>query len=415
MPANHPHRSPLQRFKPSLLLLTWALGQTVLGQLVLGQAAIANPATPAAPIPTCKAKASPMIPGIAPLQATWDRYRQRFIEEGRIIDRDRPDQHSTSEGQAYALLRSVMINDPKTFDQVLAWSETHLKRPSDRLWSWQWANGQVKDANFASDGDIDAIVALILAGRRWGCPAYLDLARSKLASLWEVGTMAVEVPSLKKTERILLPGSRDAFVKTEGPITGIIWNPSYSSPYAYRLFAQIDPSRDWKSLIDPSYRHLNRALALGSAKLPADWLVWDPQTDRMSPLPATSDLKSHYSFDAIRTWWRISLDAQWFNEPRAKQLLQTSLAFFGPKLQKNEKIAATYSLDGTALVDYEATAHYAMLVSALQVTQPSLAKQIQTRKLTPKNGFWDNDRAYYSNNLAWLSQMPKPNPSWLRP
>ncbi len=356
-----------------------------------------------------------MIPGIAPLQATWDRYRQRFIEEGRVIDRDRPDQHSTSEGQAYALLRSVMINDPKTFASVLAWSETNLKRPTDRLWSWQWAAGQVKDPNFASDGDIDAIVALILAGRRWGCPAYLDLARAKLASLWDVGTMAVAVPALKKTERILLPGAREAFVKADGPSSGIIWNPSYSSPYAYRLFAQIDPSRDWKSLIDPSYRHLNQAIGLGSAKLPADWLIWDPKTDRMRPLPADSGLKSHYSFDAIRTWWRISLDAQWFQEPRAKQFLQTGLGFFAPKIQKNESIVAIYDLNGSPLADYESTAHYAMLVSGLQVIQPALAKQLQTRKLTPKDGFWDGDRAYYSNNLAWLSRMPKPTPTLLRP
>jgi endoglucanase len=407
MLSNLNRRSLLHRFSPIALLLVWAVSQTAIAAPV--------PPTPVNSAPTCAAKASPMIPGIAPLQSTWDRYRQRFIEAGRVIDRDRPDQHSTSEGQAYALLRAVMINDPKTFAQVLAWSETNLKRPTDRLWAWQWAGGQIKDPNFASDGDIDAIVALMFAGRRWGCPAYLDLARTKLASLWEVGTIAVEVPTLKKTERILLPGAREAFVKADGPANGIIWNPSYSSPYAYRLFAQIDPSRDWKSLIDPSYRHLNLALNLGSAKLPADWLIWDPKTDRMQPLPADSGLKSHYSFDAIRTWWRISLDAQWFNEPRAKQFLQTSLPFFASKVQKNEQVFATYSLDGAPLVDYEATAHYAMLASGFQATQPTLAKQIQTRKLTPKDGFWDGDRAYYSNNLVWLSRMPKPTPTWLRP
>jgi endoglucanase len=397
----------LHRFSPIALLLVWAMSQP----------AIAAP-PPASPSPTCAAKSSPMIPGIAPLQATWDRYRQRFIEDGRVIDRERPDQHSTSEGQAYALLRSVMINDPKTFGQVLAWSEANLKRPNDRLWAWQWAGGQIKDANFASDGDIDAIVALILADRRWGCPSYLTLARAKLASLWDVGTLAVTVATNKASERILLPGARDAFVKADGPEAGITWNPSYSSPHAYRLFAQVDPGRDWASLIGPSYRHLNAAFNLSPKRLPADWLIWDPKTDLMRLRPSTAALVSNpslYSFDAIRTWWRLSLDAQWFNEPRAKQLLQTGLSSFTPPLQKNEKIFATYSLDGAALVDYEATAHYAMLASGFQAIQPALAKQIQTRKLTPKDGIWDNDRAYYSNNLVWLSRMPKPTPNLLRP
>jgi endoglucanase len=418
MLSNLNRRSLLHRFSPIALLLVWAMSQpAIAAPLPPVSTPVSTPASP-----TCAAKASPMIPGIAPLQSTWDRYRQRFIENGRVIDRERPDQHSTSEGQAYALLRSVMINDPKTFGQVLAWSEANLKRPTDRLWSWQWAEGQVKDANFASDGDIDAIVALILAGRRWGCPAYLDLARAKLASLWDVGTLIVTVANGKASERILLPGARDAFVKTDGPEAGITWNPSYSSPHAYRLFAQVDPGHDWTSLIGPSYRHLNAAFNLSSKRLPADWLIWDPKTDLMrlrsstaAPLSAPVSNPSLYSFDAIRTWWRLSLDAQWFNEPRAKQLLQTGLSFFAPTIQKNDKVFATYSLDGTALVDYEATAHYAMLASGFQAIQPALAKQIQTRKLTPKDGMWDNDRAYYSNNLVWLSRMPKPTPNLLRP
>lgn len=88
-----------------------------------------------------------------------------------MIDYEASDR-STSEGQAYALLRAVLINDPATFALTLNWSENNLQgqaagKRTDSLWAWKWGrkedgNWGVIDSNFASDGDIDAITALIL-------------------------------------------------------------------------------------------------------------------------------------------------------------------------------------------------------------------------------------------------------------
>lgn len=114
-------------------------------------------------------------------QQSWWAYRDRFIQgDGRVIDREAEDR-STSEGQAYALLRAVWIDDRDTFDRVLQWSETNLQRRnldgsrSDLLWAWKWGkqpdgNWGLIDGNFASDGDIDAITALIFAAQRWNHP-----------------------------------------------------------------------------------------------------------------------------------------------------------------------------------------------------------------------------------------------------
>ncbi|NET48825.1 MAG: glycosyl hydrolase, partial [Merismopedia sp. SIO2A8] len=186
------------------------------------------------------------------LQQSWEVYRQQFIQaDGRVIDYEASDR-STSEGQAYAMLRAVLINDPATFATTLNWAENNLRRrsaagePLDQLWAWKWGIDQAGnwgtiDENFASDADIDCITALILASRRWGRPEYLDLALKKLRDLWQFSTIEGQ-----EGKNYLLPGPASAFVLPEGKI---YLNPSYFAPYAFRLFAQVDPDHDWLSLV----------------------------------------------------------------------------------------------------------------------------------------------------------------------
>ena len=144
------------------------------------------------------------------LMESWDSYRRRFIQrDGRVIDYEASDR-STSEGQAYAMLRAVLIDDSATFALTLNWGENNLQRlengkPVDNLWAWKWGRtsdgswGAI-DKNFASDGDIDAITALILASRRWNRPEYLKIAKTKLQDLWKYSTV-VEY----ENKRYLLP------------------------------------------------------------------------------------------------------------------------------------------------------------------------------------------------------------------
>ncbi|MGF1513650.1 MAG: glycosyl hydrolase family 8 [Elainellaceae cyanobacterium] len=377
------------------------------------------------------------------LAKSWDAYRDRFIsDEGRVIDWERADQHTTSEGQAYAMLRAVLINDAVTFHKTLAWAETNLRRsddagqPIDQLWAWRWGEQPsgsrgILDQNFASDADIDAITALLLAANRWGCPAYEQLAQQKLADLWAQSTLALEDlgrsdaerptserpnlerPNLERPNsqetRVLLPGPRDAFFPEEDTL---ILNPSYFAPYAFRLFAEADPAHNWMSLVDSSYRILEASSAVSSVGLPGDWIVYNPKRRRYEPLPESSDLSSSYSFDAFRVWWRIGLDAAWFYEPRAFQYLQTHSAPLRQLWRDQQALPARLSLTGRSLVDYEATAQYAMLYPALSLVAPDLASQILDQKLTPtyQDGFWDNDSAYYTQNLAWLGLLPLQRP-----
>ncbi|MBW4424639.1 MAG: glycosyl hydrolase [Nostoc desertorum CM1-VF14] len=344
------------------------------------------------------------------LAQSWDSYRQRFIQsDGRVIDYEASDR-STSEGQAYALLRAVLINDPATFALTLNWSENNLQRQAagkrtDSLWAWKWGrkedgNWGIIDTNFASDGDIDAITALILASRRWNRPEYLELAKVKLQDLWNLSTILEP-----QGKRYLLPGPVAAFVPNASTL---YLNPSYFAPYAFRIFAQVDPQHDWLSLVDSSYQVLEDSAKLSSVGLPSDWVALNTKTGECQTLPASSTLKSLYSFDSYRVWWRLSLDAAWFNSPQAQRYLVKSTKHLQKLWSKQSSLPATIDLQGKALVDYEATSQYAMFHAAMQLVEPAIAQEVLVKKIIPqyKQGIWGDESAYYTQNLAWLGLLP---------
>lgn len=353
------------------------------------------------------------------LADSWAAYRQRFIQQdGRIIDREATDR-STSEGQAYALLRAVFADSPESFDRVLQWSENNLKRqnaanqPLDQLWAWQWgrtASGTwgTLDQNFATDADIDAATALILASRRWQKPDYLTIAKAKLKDIWDKATVTIVPPSATSRkidpQRYLLPGPLKAFQR-DGTIR---FNPSYLAPYAFRLFAQVDPDRDWLSLVDSSYHLLEHSTQTSAVGLPSDWIAFNPKTGKYSPVNEPEPLISRYGFDATRVWWRVALDATWFQEPRAIAFLESHLKHLKTLWISHQNVPAQLDLKGRPLVEYEATSQYGMLYAAFRVTDPAIAQEIFERKLLPQyhDGFWDNDSAYYTQNLAWFGLMP---------
>ncbi|MEM9805265.1 MAG: glycosyl hydrolase family 8 [Cyanobacteria bacterium P01_D01_bin.56] len=357
-------------------------------------------------------------------KTTWENYRDRFIQaDGRVIDWENDDQRTTSEGQAYAMLRAIIIDDPDTFDKVLTWGEENLARRGDdgelldHLWAWKWGPDAapeeakqwgILDKNFATDADIDAVTALIMAARHWKKPAYLTLAKTKLNDIWEFSTVDIDL-SDELSGRYLLPGPLEAFHPS--PETWYL-NPSYIAPYAFRLFDQIDNQRDWLELVQTGYRMLEESAQISDIGLPSDWVLLHSDTPHYRPLPATAPIKSLYGFDAYRVWWRVALDLIWFDSAPAGHYINDHLTALLEAWQESEQLPAQIDLSGEPLVDYGATSQYAMVYQAARHLEPELAETIRenTLALTTPNDFWDGDSAYYTQNLAWLGLYP---PEWI--
>src|SRR5207245_563587 len=103
--------------------------------LALGIAACGGAAMPAsrttATAPASSSLTAPLDQGSAivdpqrastVLRATWTGYKHDFIKsDGRVVDHRR-NQVTTSEGQAYAMLRAAWLDDRTTFTGVWRWT-----------------------------------------------------------------------------------------------------------------------------------------------------------------------------------------------------------------------------------------------------------------------------------------------------
>jgi len=323
------------------------------------------------------------------LEESWRAYVQRFIQsDGRVIDYS-AEGISTSEGQAYAMLRAVWVGDRTSFNRTFNWALNNLNSGirDDHLWAWKWGkhprgNWGVMDKAFASDADQDAALALILASRVWNDEHYAASARAMLRNLWALGTVDVA------GRRYMLAG--DSLCK--GSICRI--NPSYYAPYAYRIFAAFDAGSNWSSLVDTSYDLLRTVSRFAGTGLPPDWAQLDTNTGEIM---RSSDRDSAFSYDAFRVYWRVELDRELFRDSRADEYLRESLQWISAEWETRQKLPGVISPAGKPLVEYES---FEMLSAVMCATHnAAMQKKLQA---VYSQGIWSDRNRYYLQNWAWF-------------
>ncbi len=342
------------------------------------------------------------------LSGLWDSYKKEYWESstGRTLDKQQND-ITTSEGQSYTMMRAVWQGDQATFDKSWAWTKEQLQR-DDNLFAWRW--GQKADGtygvltdqggqNSASDADSDIAVALMMAASKWQSKSYLDEAKTLIPSIWEEEVITVAGKPYLASNNLEKDSQQDAII-----------NPSYISPYAYRLFAKVDKENDWTALVDSSYELLNKSIdenldKTSSSKLPPDWIAMNKETGEINAIADNENLTTNYSFDAMRTPWRLALDYKWYKEPRAKETL-SKMSFLDKQWQDNGKIYSTYSHDGQTVKTDEVAEGYATALAYFAVVKPDVAKDIYDKKLktlyNQNTNSWSQDMTYYGDNWAWL-------------
>ena len=92
---------------------------------------------------------------------------------------------TVSEGQAYAMLLAVALGRPRAASSASGRGRaTNLQR-DDGLLAFRWRDGEVADPQAATDADLDAARALVLAGERFRSPSLrrqgLRVARAIMA------------------------------------------------------------------------------------------------------------------------------------------------------------------------------------------------------------------------------------------
>lgn len=355
----------------------------------------------------------------------WSTYKKNTLEPISLRTLDKSQGNiTTSEGQSYTMMRAVWMDDIDTFDRTWQWTKDNLQR-EDNLMSWKFGeleNGsygiqtEVGGNNTATDGDTDIAFALLMAASRWKNAKYLYDARPILRSVWDKEVVIINskpVLAANDIERL--------------NIDSVIVNPSYLSPYAYKVFAKVDPARDWTGLVDNSYAILNASIDTNfvttsnssiknpnkiahktpnNAGLTPNWVRINRATGIITPAHnLDSKLDSHYGYDAFRTPWRMALDWTWNKDIRAKQILAKH-QFLGTQWNANKSLAAIYSHTGAIVSNDQAPAAYGANIAYFIVEQPKQAEQIYDTKLvtlySPDTQSWKDQLSYYDDNWAWF-------------
>jgi endo-1,4-beta-D-glucanase Y len=301
---------------------------------------------------------------------------------------------TTSKGQAYSLLRSVLTNDKPTFEKVLNWTLTNLKRPSDSLLASKYSQGKILDEENTTDGDLDIAYSLILANRNWNDKNYLDQAKKIISDIWK--NRVVD----HNGQVFLLPFKSKAKEGFE------ILNPSYFAPMYYTEFATIDPINNWNKLRDNTYSQLEQIHQ--NHILYPDWIKYNINTQQYESAAKElfNDKTDNFSFEATRIVLRVGQDYQRTKDDRALRILQSAAQVFDNNLDQTT-IKASIDPKGNSVLTYETSATDAMASIALNATdaknKSKIWKDLILNKTDYKTGAFNNNEYYYDQNLVWFA------------
>jgi endoglucanase len=244
--------------------------QALAGVAMVGLAVIAPLSTRAAAAPTPEGAAQ--------------RFFERYVDDdGRVVRRDQGGD-TVSEGQAYAMLLAVALGERDRFATVWQWTRDQLQR-DDGLLSWHWSNGQIADAEPATDADLDAAWALTLAADRFNEQSYRDDAARLATAILELETITTSQGA------VLVAGP---WARTDPAMV----NPSYFSFPAYDALGRLTGDPRWSELVTSSRRVIDDLT--GDGQLPPDWAHVAADGSVTPAAPRGSSAPPQYGLDAAR-------------------------------------------------------------------------------------------------------------------
>lgn len=220
---------------------------------------------------------------------------------------------TVSEGIGYGLLLAYFQDDLDMFYRLWNYSRAYRAYQGRNLMPWivKDFTYDVIDVSSATDADLDIATALILMYYKSQQQVFLDDALSIIGALWD--------EEIEPSSHRLLSGNTSMWNGKNGK--DFTYNLSYFSPVAIRLFAQVDKSHDWNSVLDAMYSYMAAVQAGGTGVFP-DWS--NSEAVAVNP-PNNSAATTWFTFnkESVRIPWRIAWDYYWYQDARAGAVLKT--------------------------------------------------------------------------------------------
>lgn len=235
---------------------------------------------------------------------------------------------TVSEGVAYGMLLTAYAGDQDIFDDLWSYYNQHLNQ--NGVMNWRIQNCSVKGWNGASDAELDAAMALIVASHQWQDDKYLDDAKDLIRVIRE-----------KEFDGdILKPGDQFGGFN--------LVNPSYFSPAYYRVFATVETNQAtfWNNAAQKGYDIIE--LAHNGNGLVPDWCKADGSFSNEAG--AYEDNGQNFIFDAIRTPMRSAVDYLWYGTPEAAEYCGDLIDWaYDNNNGGTESLGSKYSTSGNKL------------------------------------------------------------------
>jgi endo-1,4-beta-D-glucanase Y len=237
----------------------------------------------------------------------WTYYKAHYMMSNGLVNHMRlvngaviGTTEAVSEGQGYGMILAVLNNDQATFNRIFEAANQYMWDDSRKsYYKWQYPSG---GTGAATDADIDVGLALVFADmlvkrNLWGAytktPNYTTRANEVIQS----------IRSHMTSNDYLLPGDNWG---SDG-INNI--NPSYFATGWMKVFNSYQTTANFTPVIDKCYQVLvSRGTQYNKGQAP-DWCTSSGGTASKGA-PGMGN-------DAIRTPYRIAMDALWYNDSRA--------------------------------------------------------------------------------------------------
>lgn len=310
-------------------------------------------------------------------QTAATRFLDDYVaQDGRVVRYDQGGD-TVSEGQAYAMLAAVVIGDEERFRRVWAWARANLQQEQAPLMAWLWQDGKIQDQQAASDADVDAAHALLLAAERFGDPGLRTEALT-------IGRAVLDQQTAVVGDEIVLAAGPWA---TTAPVTV---NPSYFAPRAFSALAAASGDPRWARLTTSSQR-IMADLTENGQRLPPDWARIDADGTAVAiPGPSGAE-EPGFGFDAARAPLRYAMDC----DVDGRELAASMGNLLG------DGGTVTHELDGTPRERYEHAAGFtARAAVATAAGSPERAEEL----LQAAEELERSQPTYYGSALVALTR-----------
>lgn len=286
------------------------------------------------------------------MQKSWGFYKTNFIHSNGLVVHKRVTNgtvigtdEAVSEGQGYGMILAVIMNDQATFNRVFEAANTFMwKGDKQSYFVWDWPKNNNPGA--ATDADLDIGLALVFADAL--VKANMWTAYNKNSMTYNTRAMEI-IKSIKTnmtSSNYLLPGDN----WSGNGLNNL--NPSYFCTAWLKVFNAYQKEVDFTAVIDNCYAVLAKVPRYNVGQAP-DWCT--QQGGQSSDGGSKTEQGMGMLSDAIRTPYRIAMDALWFNDARAIAYCKNSKGTLTKWAETtNLKLVAAqmghYQKDGTTIV-----------------------------------------------------------------